>query len=58
MPADFDACQRAGGKMRTVEGKQYGCGPNEYRHVCIDKSGKMHMGEIKKKVDIKPTKKS
>lgn len=56
MPADFDACVRNNGRVRTISGpnKQYGLGKNEYCHVCFDKKG-MHMGE--KKTKEKETKK-
>ncbi len=42
MPAAFDACRAGGGKIRTVK-------PNSstYIHVCVDKGGKTHVGEVK-----------
>lgn len=43
MPADFDACQKGGGKIRTID-----VGNGKYAHVCILK-GKTHMGEIREK---------
>jgi len=43
MPQDFDMCMKNGGKVRT---KTMGIG--KYAHVCIDKMGKTHVGEIKK----------
>jgi phage I-like protein len=45
-PADFDRCVRSGGRVRTiaVKGK-----PNQYMHVCYDKAGKSHAGEVKSK---------
>lgn len=46
MPADFDKCVSDGGRVRTiaVKGK-----PNKYMHVCYDKAGKSHAGEVKTK---------
>lgn len=43
MPADFEACVKAGGRVRTVKPK-----PGRYIHVCYDKQGKSHSGEVKK----------
>ncbi len=48
MPADFERCVDNDGKVRTVTGKKYGCGANEYRRICIDDNGKTHLGHIKK----------
>jgi len=46
MPAGFDKCVSDGGRVRTiaVKGK-----PNKYLHVCYDKAGKSHSGEVKTK---------
>lgn len=44
MPADFLACVAAGGKTRTKKLKD-----GKYIHICKDKSGKWHAGEVKKK---------
>lgn len=58
MPAEFDACQKAGGKIRTVSGpdKQWGLGDNEYMHICVRKDGTVVRGEKKTKVKIKESK--
>lgn len=55
MPAEFDACRAAGGKIRTISGpsQQHGLSANEYIHVCIGKGGKTVMGEKKTKVNLK-----
>lgn len=45
MPADFDRCQRKGGRIRTITGpdEAFGLSAGEYRHVCwLD--GKAHWG--------------
>lgn len=54
MPAEFDACRAAGGKIRTLTGpsKKNGLKADEYVHVCILR-GKVVRGEIKKKVTRK-----
>jgi hypothetical protein len=44
MPADFERCVREGGRVRTIKLKD-----DKYMHVCYDKSGKSHAGEIKKR---------
>lgn len=44
MPADFIKCENNGGKMRTQS-----LSDSRYRHICIDSSGKVHLGEIKVK---------
>ena len=44
MPKDFDACVKAGGRVRT---KQLSDG--RYIHICWDKAGKSHAGEVKEK---------
>lgn len=40
MPADFDRCVKAGGKVvtKTLSG-------GRYRYLCKDKAGKWHTGE-------------
>jgi hypothetical protein len=45
MPADFDKCVTEGGKVRTLD-----VNANQYMHICIDKNGKSHRGEIKTKL--------
>lgn len=52
MPADFDKCVADGGRVVTkvIE-------PNsKYMHICWDKQGKSHAGEVKtyKKLSRKP----
>jgi hypothetical protein len=42
-PADFDKCVREGGRVRTITPKE-----GTYIHVCYDKAGKSHAGEVKK----------
>lgn len=51
MPVEFDKCRQSSGKLRTVSGpnKQYGLAAGEYMHICIDRTGKVIRGEIKKK---------
>ena len=44
MPEDFDACVREGGRVRTKV-----ISKNQYMHICYDKSGKSHAGEVKTK---------
>jgi len=44
MPADFDACVAAGGRVRTLK-----VGKGKYMHICYDKEGKSHAGEVKEK---------
>lgn len=50
MPAAFDRCVKAGGRVRTISGpnKQMGLGDHEYRHVCFGPNGKSHLGHVKK----------
>lgn len=43
MPAEFDACRKGGGKIRTIEMKG-----GKYMHVCI-LNGKSYKGEVKTK---------
>jgi len=45
-PADFEKCVREGGRVRTIAVKGH---PNKYMHVCYDKAGKSHAGEVKTK---------
>ena len=47
MPADFDKCVKEGGRVRTVDVKGQ---PDKYLHVCYDKAGKSHSGEVKTKI--------
>ena len=42
MPADFDKCVREGGRVRTLK-----VGKDKYMHICYDKAGKSHAGEVK-----------
>jgi hypothetical protein len=42
MPADFNKCVADGGRVRTIK-----IGKGRYAHICYDKAGKGHMGEIK-----------
>ena len=49
MPAAFDRCVRADGRIRTITGKKFGLARGEFRRVCFDKKGVMHMGEKSKK---------
>jgi hypothetical protein len=42
MPQDFDKCVREGGKVVTITPKA-----GRYMHVCYDKSGKAHSGEMR-----------
>jgi len=46
MPKSFDTCVKAGGRVRTIAVKNQ---PNKYMHVCYDKAGKSHSGEVKSK---------
>ncbi len=43
MPQDFDKCVADGGRVRTKK-----IGKNRYIHVCYDKAGKSHAGEVKR----------
>jgi len=43
MPADFEKCQKGGGKIRTISLKG-----NKYMHICI-LNGKSFSGEVKEK---------
>jgi len=42
MPEGFDKCVKAGGKVRTKTLKD-----GKYMHICYDKNGKSHAGEVK-----------
>ena len=44
MPADFDKCKMDGGRVRTMPMSK-----GRYAHICYDKDGKPHMGEVKTK---------
>ncbi len=44
MPAGFTKCVDEGGRVRTIKLKG-----GKYLHVCYDKKGKGHSGEVKKK---------
>jgi len=53
MPADFEACVKRGGRVRTVSGpnKKFGLKAGEYVNFCFDKGkgGKSFRGEVKTK---------
>jgi hypothetical protein len=42
MPQEFDKCRAEGGKIRTIK-----LDAIKYMHICIDKQGKSHPGEVK-----------
>ena len=42
MPKGFTDCQKAGGKVVTKQLKG-----NRYIHICYDKNGNSHSGEVK-----------
>ena len=42
MPKDFDTCVAGGGRVRTMKVKG-----GRYMHVCFDKEGKSHAGEVR-----------
>jgi len=44
VPANFDKCVNEGGRVRTIKIKG-----GKYMHVCYDKAGKSHAGEVKTK---------
>ena len=44
-PQAFDKCVKDGGRVRTLK-----VGKGKYMHVCYDKNGKSHAGEVKQKV--------
>ena len=43
-PQDFDRCIKEKGRVRTIS-----LGKNKYMHVCWDKKGKSHSGEVKER---------
>lgn len=47
MPKDFDECVKNGGKLRTKKLKN-----DRYIHICYDKKGKAHSGEVMTKKKI------
>jgi hypothetical protein len=51
MPEDFLKCVSDGGHVITVKH-----GEKKYQHVCYDKNGKPHYGEIKEKKKPEPKK--
>jgi len=44
MPADFERCRKEGGRIRTKS-----LSDGRYIHICYDKAGKSHAGEVKEK---------
>lgn len=50
MPADFDKCVKDGGKVITKELPK-----NKYIHICYDKDGNSHSGEVLTKQKKKST---
>lgn len=48
MPEDFDKCVREGGKVITQK-----ISSGRYIHICYDKNGKSHAGEVKTKKKLK-----
>ena len=44
MPEAFEKCRREGGRIRTMS-----LSKGRYMHVCYDKAGKSHSGEVKTK---------
>lgn len=52
MPAAFDKCVKAGGKVRTKD-----VGNNQYIHICFI-GGRSYSGEVKTRVTPKPKAKS
>lgn len=44
MGKKFNQCVKSGGRVRTLPIKG-----NRYMHICYDKKGKSHAGEIKTK---------
>lgn len=51
MPADFEACRRQGGKIRTVSGpsEEHGLEADEYVRLCINNGQVQARGEVKTK---------
>lgn len=50
MPADFEKCQRNGGRIRTISGpsKQFNLNAEDFMRVCF-LGGDMFRGEVKRK---------
>lgn len=46
MPEDFEKCVAEKGKVRTKK-----LSDGRYMHICIDKEGKSHAGEIKQAIE-------
>ena len=44
MPADFDTCVKEGGRVKTKK-----LSGGRYIHICYDKNGNSHAGEVKKR---------
>jgi len=44
MPEDFTKCVNEGGRVRTKK-----VGKGKYIHICWDKAGNSHSGEVKQK---------
>ena len=42
MPEDFLRCKAEGGRIRTMPIKG-----GRFAHICFDKNGKSHMGEVR-----------
>lgn len=55
MPKEFDDCQRAGGRIRTISGpnKEHGLKQGQYVHICFKPKGGSVRGEVKSKQDKK-----
>ena len=51
-PQDFDMCVKEGGRVRTMPIKG-----GRYAHICFDKNGKSHMGEVRQSKGAKQEKK-
>jgi hypothetical protein len=43
MPENFEKCIAEGGRVITIKPSK-----NTYQHICYDKNGKSHAGEVKK----------
>ena len=50
-PADFEKCVREGGKVKTISPKE-----GKYLHVCYDKQGNSHSGEVMTKKEASESK--
>lgn len=44
MPKDFTMCVKNGGRVRTLKLPK-----GKFMHICYDKNGKSHSGEVKKR---------